>query len=217
MTLGTGIFLSALLFCLFGLYAATKDRWNWRRIAIRTIGGLFGVGLAIGLCIWFYSIQANKPKAQFEFFGIKLGSVRSDVRFLKGNPTAEWDDGDWVYYQPDPISRNNISAHVIRWKNDRVRYVLYGTSSAQTIHPWLQGITIGTSYDQVIEILGTPGHMSNMANGLERMLSYPQFNTFYAFEKGSVNQFGIYDPTGGPMEYVSSASTNTPPASSASK
>lgn len=32
MTLGTGLFLSALILSLVILYSVTRDRWNWRRL-----------------------------------------------------------------------------------------------------------------------------------------------------------------------------------------
>jgi hypothetical protein len=36
--LGTAIFLSALVLGVVGLYAVTKDRWNWRKIAFWSLG-----------------------------------------------------------------------------------------------------------------------------------------------------------------------------------
>ena len=38
MNVGDSIFLSALILGAVGLYAATKDRWNWKKLVKYVVG-----------------------------------------------------------------------------------------------------------------------------------------------------------------------------------
>jgi putative copper export protein len=52
MSIGTGIFLGALSIAIVLLYAVTKDRWDWRKIARR-----FGFGsIALVVLLLFAGI-----------------------------------------------------------------------------------------------------------------------------------------------------------------
>lgn len=95
MTLGTGVFLSSALLGFILLFVVTKDRWNWRKIGIRLgilvivipaaiVGYLY---LSDDVSRTFYRLTASK---QTELWGIKLGSSKADVLFLKGKPSGGW-------------------------------------------------------------------------------------------------------------------------------
>lgn len=72
MPLGTGLFLSALVLSLVILYAVTKDRWNWRRIALwSTIGPLTAV-LVISAVVYLVGWWEDRPKPLESFYGIAL-------------------------------------------------------------------------------------------------------------------------------------------------
>lgn len=92
MTLGTGVFLSSALLGFILLFVVTKDRWNWRKLGISL--GVIVVVIPVAIVVYdrlshdvshtFYRLTASK---QSELWGIKLGSSKSDVLFLKGKPT----------------------------------------------------------------------------------------------------------------------------------
>lgn len=80
--------------------------------------------------------------------------------------------------------------------------------------PYLQGISIGTPYDSVVERLGPASHVATTDDGLARRLSYDKLNTFFTFERGQVRDLGLYDPSTGPLEFSKPASA---PASAPSE
>lgn len=63
------------------------------------------------------------------------------------------------------------AGYVVRFKDGKVRIVGYVATPAQIITPSLQGFTIGTVYDKVVEKLGQPDHVSTSLDGLQRMVS----------------------------------------------
>lgn len=83
------IFLGSLMIAMAILYAATKDRWRWRKIIKRTALMPITFALCIGILIWIYSWIQDMPTKQSEFDGVKLGDYKEEVLFKKGNP-----DGD---------------------------------------------------------------------------------------------------------------------------
>ena len=45
MSLVTGVFLSPPVLSLIMIYAVTKDRWNWKRVALRRTLGPLALGV----------------------------------------------------------------------------------------------------------------------------------------------------------------------------
>lgn len=215
MTIGVGIFLSAVLLSIVILFVATRDRWNWRRLAKWVIGAPMLLIALLFAGLWGYSKYEDIPRAQTEYWDIKLDATQADVKFLKGEPSEVIEGDRWVYYEKDTISGKNISGYVIRWNDGAVRYVMYATSEAQYIHPSLQGFQIGADYHSVISGLREPAHTSTSADGLRRMISYPQYRTFYTFEKGKLKDYGIYNTSMGPMEFEAPAASAPTSAASA--
>jgi len=84
--LGLSILLSTFLLSLVALFIATRDRWNWKKIALWLTIGPLALVLVIGILAGIFWYVGNLPKAQTEFWEIVLDSTKDDVRFLKGNP-----------------------------------------------------------------------------------------------------------------------------------
>ena len=95
MTLGTGIFLAAIVMSLTALFIATKDRWNWKKILLWPLG----ICVAGGLAMWGYieydnradearAIEKKGPTVQSSFWDIPLGATQDDVFFKKGKPNG---------------------------------------------------------------------------------------------------------------------------------
>ena len=87
MSIGTGIFLSSLVIAMLLLFLRTRDRWNWKRFAIRSTAVLGAVFLVGGGLIYSYSLWQSRPKKQDEFWDVKLGDTEQDVIFKKGVAT----------------------------------------------------------------------------------------------------------------------------------
>jgi len=202
MSIGDSIFLSAVLLSIVGLYAATKGRWNWKRI---TKWGLIlpvAVLAILALGIWLYSAYDERPIAQESFEGLKLSSTPADVRFLKGEPIAKHSTGDqWVYDAYSGSAQPEDAVVIVGFRNGKVRYINYWANERQIVNSYLLGFTIGSDYDSVIKKLGQPSHISASADGLNRLLSFEKYNVAFEFEQGKVKSYGIFDPTTGPLEF----------------
>jgi len=87
MSIGTGIFLGVLSIAIVLLYAVTKDRWHWRKIARR-----FGFGsIALLVLLLFAGISTyiwyKLPLAhQTQYAGLALGISPDEVVYRKGPP-----------------------------------------------------------------------------------------------------------------------------------
>jgi hypothetical protein len=219
MTLGDGIFASALVLSIVGLYIATRDRWRWRRIAKWAVGVPVVLVTLLGAGGWAFKAFEARPRTQSSFGSISLRMSEGDVRFAMGEP-AQSRDGRWVYYAGSGSAKAESAGYVVRFKDGKVRYVAYTSTPEQIVTPYLLGFTIGSPYDHVVEELGAPDHVSTSTDGLRRMVSYKRFNTFFAFQRAQVTDLGVYDPATGPMEFGVPAPpvpNATEPASSASQ
>ena len=199
---------------MVGLYAATKDRWKWRRIA----KWLFGVPVALivigGLGLWGYSIYQDRPTPQTEFGSIKLGESMAEVRFKKGEPSKKHGEDVWQY-NSGTGDKLHESTYAVMFKDGNVRWVRYFGSKLYS--PYLLGFSASSSYDDVIAKLGQPSYVSISKDGLTRMLSFDKYRVVFGFEQARVEVFGVYDPAHGPLRFSEEASGPTLPASSAAK
>ncbi len=151
-----------------------------------------------GLGTWGYVQYAGRPRPQITFFDVPLHASRSDVRFAKGEPSIIPEDNkdEWIYRSAD-----TKSFIVVRFRGDNVRYVEYMALDEETVHPYLQDFKKDMEIGYVIQVLGEPSHVSTTQDGLQKILSFDKYNTFYQFEKAKVVTYGIFDPKTGPMEF----------------
>jgi len=206
VSIGDGIFLSAVLLSIVGLFAATKDRWNWKRIAKWGLAlPLGGMALLLG-GIWGYSVYEGRPVPMDEFEGIKLTSTLADVKFLKGDPIAKHsNDERWVYDVHTGSSQPEDAVLIVQFRDAKVRHVTYWANERQIVNPYLLGFTVGSEYDQVLKRIGPPSHTSTSQDGLNRLLSFDKYRAFFEFERGRVRTYGIYNPATGPVKFTKEA------------
>jgi hypothetical protein len=193
MTLGTGIFLAAIVMSLTALFIATKDRWNWKKIALVALG-LFVVAPALGLLgIFVYDRQESDPapKPTTSYWGIEFDVSADDVVFLKGQPKEKKDD-TWTYNVDDGLYNYEV---LIGFKNGRVTFVsALGASIPYDLR--LHGLGLGSPVSEVVAKLGTPQNPKKAAVEGYRVYEYEALNTFYVLAEGKVTQLGISQGNG---------------------
>jgi hypothetical protein len=197
VTLGTGIFLAALIIAPIYLYNSTKDRWDWSKGMKRI--GLFFVGLAVlggGFALYdeygdkvsVLPIQKEKLTSQTEFWGVKLGATEEDVLFLKGNPQSKGVNLSghpyWAY-----TSQFDGSRSVYFTKDKKVRGVLLykGDYSDGKV----LGVHIGYTLNKLEEKLGPPDKINSSEDNTTRWYLYHTYNAEYALRKAVVSAVGI--------------------------
>lgn len=88
MSLGIGIFLSTLVLAVVIMYALTMNRWDWRKIFVRTavsIGAVFVLsGIAVGL--FLLKDRLLPIPIQREYAGLHLGMTMAEVKYAIGYP-----------------------------------------------------------------------------------------------------------------------------------
>ncbi len=175
MNLGTAIFLSAVLLSSVALFIATKDRWNWKRIALWGLAPVIGVPLVGALGLYAYSYYSDMSRSQTVFWDIPLDATESDIKFLKGAPIEVLDKDRWVYRPENSTSPETKSQHIVAFRDGKIWYVMYfGSRSA--FAPSLQRIRYGSSLQEVTEKFGGPSYVSISEDALDRLLSFEHYN-----------------------------------------
>lgn len=66
-----------------GLFAATIDRWNWKRIGKWVLIAPVVLVAVLGAGLYTYKLYDEHLKVEDTFDGLTLASTRANVRFLK--------------------------------------------------------------------------------------------------------------------------------------
>jgi hypothetical protein len=191
MTLGTGIFLSAIVLGLIALFIATKDRWNWKKIWLWPISAVFVIGAVAIIVISWDDIKGKMsflapPHIEIEFRGIKLGMLKEDFFFLRGKmePTIKTTD-DF-----GPIYELGDEAFLFD-KTGTVAGIFYkGPSYGDK---GIQGVRIGDEYTVVTDKFGEPPHTKVVSDGAVKFYRYPEYNLQFKLAKGVVTGYGVRD------------------------
>jgi hypothetical protein len=199
MSVGTGIFLSALIGSMVWLYLATRGRWNWKKIIIRITAVVFGLGFIGGATGGVYYYISQQPEVQSEYYGINLGDSYRDVVFKNGLP-KEMRKGDSTCRCDSTIfdeDRDSILDHsrllLIRFRKDTVVGVYtrwYGSPYVNEI----QGIGRYSSMEDVRKKFGQPDEVKESDDGTVRRWFYSKYRVRFGFEKGQINSLGTWDP-----------------------
>lgn len=203
----TLVFLGLMLHALVQLYAATKDRWRWKRIAFGAVTiPLSLCGLVIG-ALWFYQPRPEPPHAESQFWDLRLGMSDSDVTFRKGNPSDRMEPSGkeaeessakepkltWIY---EPPAEKTYEPHyLVTLRSNKVTSIMAHRLSGSSISgPSIQGIFFSSTQEAIEERFGQPDHTHVSKDKLRRTLTYERFNVVFMLEKNAVDGIGIYDP-----------------------
>jgi uncharacterized protein YuzE len=182
MSLGTGIFLSALVFAFLYLYKITRDRWNWRRAARRTLvafGAIIAVAALGTVGVVVVEEVGDMPRPQTGYADLRLGMTMTEVKYLKGYPPNVIDKNDtdklggWRVVNATKDLNGRHVEDFAEWSyeiNDKTRIDIdfdskngkvtgIGCFSAEVMEcPPLFGIQDGTTEDVLLKKLGKPSH-----------------------------------------------------------
>ncbi len=199
MQTGTALFFGLLLVAIVILYHSTKDRWNWKKMAKKSL--LIPIGLiGLGLLIWLYNTVEekieNRAKKQTELQDILLGDSKNDVIFKKGNP----DKGSDQDSLKDLFIYPSYNSFVIAlFKEEKVSTIDYQCKSEDSYKECpsyfsLNGISFKESFKDVEEKLGKPSSIKcSHEDKTFRIYSYKKYQTEYAIDKDGVFSISIFD------------------------
>lgn len=199
MSIGDSLFLSTALLSIVALFFATKDRWNWPRIAKWGLLGSFSVLLLCGFGVYLYNIWITRAVPQTAFWDININATPEDVLFLKGEP--EFKKGSYWCYRIIPAgyagySKTDPFWYFVAFKEERVCLIAYKSNENDR---WgygapIMGFQIGAPYEQLVKKMGEPSKITPTDNQLNRIYWFDQYNTFFSFQKGNLVAYGIYNP-----------------------
>lgn len=187
MNLGLSIFLSSLFLGIIILFIFTRDRWNWKKIIIKSVVIILVISLISGLAIFIGHKMSNAPKKMNEFLGISLTDTKDDILFLKGEPTKITEEGYWDYEE---------SNFFIAFENNKVKYILCFAN-----FPFLQGIKMHSESKKVINKFGPPSSKDISPSKTIHCYWYKKYNVFFWLEQDRVIAFGIYNPEFGLIKF----------------
>lgn len=200
MDVGTGIFLSSLFLGAVGLFVATKDRWNWKKIFLWPLGILvviLAIAYAGGYAYDQYKTRSVPPEKQTSLWGISLQATPADVKFAKGEPSSKLDEDTWRYLLSAGDEGNG--SYIVRFKDGKVRFIIF---DGPPLHaPAVSGVSPNSSLTEIEALLGKPSNVSHSKDELQRIYSFERFNFVAGFAKGQIYGLGIYDPTTGPVKF----------------
>jgi hypothetical protein len=213
MSIGTGIFLGALSIATVLLYAATKDRWQWRKIVRRFGFGFVGLLVlllfaGISTYVWY---KFPLPR-QTQYAALGLGISPDEVLYRKGPPNevyGEWtgpnegwpgrmvtstqdikdgksfrDFGAWAY----ETNASRIDIEFSPTKTAVVEIACYSKNKAGSC-PSIGGIKDGDSEEVVLSTLGQP-NISRL-DGPTKTLIYKSSGVSLWLEKQQVYMIAI--------------------------
>jgi hypothetical protein len=210
LSIGTSIFLSVVLLSVVLLFISTKDRWNWKKIILFAVGGSLIIGLLLGGGYWAYMTISTRPHLQSSFLGTPISASKSEVKFLNGEPLRKTGNEEWETWEY--VGNKGTYARFVYnivFKQDKIYcIVLLGGDS---FHPYgtgywdnyirVQGFGYDNSHKSIIQKFGQPSHISMSKDDLARVLSFKKYGVFFVLNKNKISDYGIYNPTLGPIEF----------------
>jgi hypothetical protein len=216
MSIGSGIFFSALIFAIVYLYKITRDRLDWRKVARRSLIGFASIiaFVALGLSIMFvYENIQEIPHRATAYADLRLGMSMAEVKYVKGYPTDVLENlgeesGDTKGFRRviavTELKNGQKVEHYATWEYAQtdqkhrieVDFDNIGTlnqiacfSQDTTNCPILFGIRDGTSENALLEKLGNP--TNEEIDGVTKRIEYQQLGAWFYLEKKKVYMIGV--------------------------
>ncbi len=190
MSVRAAVLLSAVFIGVVALYLETRDQWNWTKLMRRLILGLLLLVGGIGGWIYWSSLPPSSPVS--EFWGIALGASKSDVRFLKGEPSEIVEPGTWVY-----VADRSRTYSLVFGNTDEIIRILAVSGPGFGSGASLLGVRTGFGTQRLVDQLGEPSRVLRLPNDLRRAYLYTHLNAVFILEQSAVVSYGIYDVEAG--------------------
>ena len=202
MQTGTALFFGLTMIAFAIIFAATKDRWKFKKIG-KIILIILCIVIVIYILAWVYVFIENKiinrPIKQTELEGISLGDSKDDVIFKKGNPDSFEEEKDlrsgaMEYHLYD----SDLLATI---ENNKVKSVLYkcedGASYGTGSCPYyfkINGVSFKDSFEVIEKKLGKPSQIKcSPVDKTFRVYTYYEYQTEYVINKDGVLGVIIFD------------------------
>ena len=186
----TRVLLAAVFLGIVALYLDTRDRWNWAKLTRFMILALALLVGGIGGWIYWSSLPPTSPVS--ELWDISLGASKSDVRFLKGEPSEIMELGTWAY-----TTSRSSTYYLVFGDADEVIRILVVSATGYGSGASLFGVRTGFGAKRLVDRLGEPSRVVPLSNDLRRAYLYSHLNTVFVLERGAVASYGIYDVEAG--------------------
>jgi hypothetical protein len=216
MTLGMGIFLSALILAAVIMYALTMNRWDRRKITLRTF---ISIGVAVLLSAGAAALFMLKDRllplsVQKEYSGLQLGMTMDEVKYAIGFPDAVLESeiettGEFKGFQKITASKDLKDKKVedySEWnfgrsfgyvqttfdaKNKKLIVVECFSRDRGGACPAIYGIKDGDTEQSVLQRLSTPE--KSQLDGVTKKMYYERIGVFLFLTKMQVYLLGIND------------------------
>lgn len=205
VTLGTGIFLSAVILSVVALYALTRDRISWLKALRRTLLVLIVLGSVGGGAYYAWDEYQSRPRQLEGLWGIRIGDSEADVVFRKGAPKVtcvnpadpEWKAAWYEKGDYDPVIR-------ISYQAAKVFKLLAYHDLWDVDLPSGMELYQGASSEAVIEHWGKPDSVEMRNENKSRVLSWPRFGIQLGFTENKLNYIVVsHEPDRAPWEKYS--------------
>jgi len=190
MGVRTAVLLAGVFIGVVALYLETRDQWNWTKLMRRLILGLLLLVGSVGGWIYWISLPPTSPVS--EFWGISLGASKSDVRFLKGEPSEIVEPATWVY-----VADRRRTYHLVFGNTDEIVRILVAPGPGFRSGAPLLGVRTGFGTQRLVDRLGEPSRVLRLPNDLRRAYLYTHLNAVFVLEQSAVVSYGIYDVEAG--------------------
>ncbi len=190
------IFRLALFFilaiaALLALYFATRKTWNWNRYA-SALATIFSIFLLVPLAIIIWLNYENRIQVANQIADITLGNTAEEIKLLKGEPAFQIErsaNRQFWHYQ-DKVNTGNFIDLVMQ---DQSVIEISFTGPCEYCYR-INGLGIGTPYQEIIHRLGEPDSREVSADQLEQRLNYPKLQSFFVIREAKVIRHGVYLP-----------------------
>jgi len=200
MTLGSSlIWITVLILLAFGIrYVTHKKKW---RLVLKIIGGLFGLGILVGLAIWGWYVYKERPQPVDTLGAISLGMTPLEVTLALGKPNGTNEnnmlDNHRRYLYTD---YSGTSKYIVKFSDATNSIEHVESVCSRDYSKTVFGLGKYSSEAEVTKKLGMPISQSIHKDGLKKMISYPEWKVSFEIEKGDVISACVSED--GDMQYL---------------
>jgi hypothetical protein len=218
MTIAVSIFLSSLIFACILMYALTRDRWNWRKIATRflVVVGVIGLLACVAIALFTFQDQLLPVSVPKEYAGPRIGMTMAEVKYAKGIPDNVYGDPETEGTLPKFLKGSKPVLNVKEFKDDQKvedykewsfkqdksridvtfdkdRLIVIQCYSGDKLHrcPTIARISDGDTEQRILNRLGNPD--STELEGTAKIMYYQSKGAFFYLTRQEVYLLGIND------------------------